>query len=65
MLKPSDVMPSTRVFVAAFAIGCLASTAASAQTQTLKVTLLGTGSPRPLLTRFGPPSSSRPAPTSC
>ena len=39
-----------------FAIGCLASTAASAQTQTqtLKVTLLGTGSPRPLLTRFGP-----------
>ena len=45
---------STRATVVAFAIGCLASTAASAQTQTLKVTLLGTGSPRPLLTRFGP-----------
>ena len=40
--------------VLALAIGCLASTQVGAQSQTLKVTLLGTGSPRPLLTRFGP-----------
>ena len=45
---------SNRAFVVAFVIACLASTPVGAQTQTLKITLLGTGSPRPLLTRFGP-----------
>jgi ribonuclease Z len=35
-------------------IGLLAQTPVSTQNQTLKVTLLGTGTPRPLMTRFGP-----------
>ena len=47
-------MSLTRTAVLAVAIGFLASTPVGTQTQTLKVTLLGTGSPRPLLTRFGP-----------
>jgi ribonuclease Z len=35
-------------------IGLLAPTPVSTQNQALKVTLLGTGTPRPLLARFGP-----------
>src|ERR1043166_2582144 len=36
------------------AIGLFAAASASAQNRAFKVTLLGTGSPRPLMERFGP-----------